>query len=69
MSSDSNVQILDVPYRSYDSSRDWLTPTPRQQPGTTVVPFTARLERCSICMSAAHRASRCPHRPGQQNQD
>ena len=59
----SNVQVLGVPHRSYDSTRDWLTPDPRR-PSATVVPFTARLERCAICLSTAHRSSKCPHRPG-----
>lgn len=65
----SNVAILGVPHRSYDSSRDWLTPSSDLRRSATVVPFTGRLERCSVCLSPAHRASRCPHRPGQDNQD
>lgn len=62
-----NVQILDVPHRSYDASRDWLTSDDLNRRGSAkVIAFTPRLALCSICSSGSHRASRCPLRPGQE---
>lgn len=59
-----NIEILDVPYREYDESRDWLVTDdmPRQR-SAEVIAFTPKFLLCSICSSRSHRASACPIRP------
>lgn len=59
-----NIEILEVPHREYDESRDWLVTDdmPRRR-SAEIVQFTPKFLRCSICASTNHRASACPARP------
>lgn len=65
----STVSILPVVRHDYAPERDWLSEGAPRRPPAQVVEFHQKLARCSVCSSPAHRASRCPVRPGKDTTD